>query len=163
MATWQERMAVKVDEAFWSVTISGAYGWWTVEDAVEYSRLDALTLARAGYWGEYAQADANSKDIKVQKRVADYGVRAARAAGLKVIPDVTERQLGKGEFFARRAIAVDQMMQSGSYATVRDAVLEWNMREAERETGIKRNDTNRARVARLRRTYRALCNRDRKG
>lgn len=163
MATWQERMAAVMEKALWEVTISGAHGWWTVEDAVEYSRLDALTVARAGYWGEYAQAEANSKDIKVQKRVADYGVRAARAAGLRVIPDVTERQLVKGEFFARRAIAVEWMMQSGSYATVRDAQLEWNMREAERETGIKRNDTNRARVARLRGKYRALCNRDRKG
>ncbi len=169
METWQEEMARLADEALWSATLAGAYGWCVDEGdeyspaVVAYSRLDALTVARSGEWGEYAQAEANSKDIKRQKAVADYGVRSARAAGLKLVPDVSERQLGKVEFDARRDIAVEWMMQEGTFPTKRKAQLEWNMREAERETGIARDDGNPMRRKRFNRTYRNLCNRDRKG
>ncbi|MCJ0825951.1 hypothetical protein MQC88_08280 [Luteimonas sp. 50] len=150
--------------------LAGAHGWCTDEGdehrpaVFEYNRLDALTVARWGDYGEYAQHCANSKDLKKQIRVADYiaNADAARAAGVVVIPDVTERQLGKAEFFARRAAGVEQLMRHGGFAARRSAELEWNMREAEVETGFTRDDPNPIRREKVRKKYRALCNRDRK-
>ena len=170
MATWQERMAVMVEEVRRCSTLNGACGSCTDEGdehrpaVFEYSRLDALTVARSGYLGKYAQAHANSKDLKKQRDVADFLANpdAAKRAGVTVIPDVTERQLGKAEFFARRAEGVRQLMRHGRFSTRRDAELEWNMREAEMETGFSREEQNPVRRAALRRKYRNLCNRDRK-
>lgn len=148
MRTWQERMAERARQALWNATLSGANGYCTDEGdehrpaVFEYSRLDALTVARSGYLGEYAKAHANSKDVKKQKEVADFlaNPTAAERAGVTVVVDVTERQLGKAEFFARRAAGVRRLLPHGRFATQRDAELEWMKREAEIETGFRRDD-----------------------
>lgn len=186
MDTWQENMKVRAEEARRDATLSGANGSCTDEGekrtdweglhpvmnrlaedrpaVFKYSRLDALEVARWGDYGEYAQHCANSKDLKKQREVADYiaNANSARLAGVTVIPDVTERQLGKAEFFARRAAGVEQLMQFGTYATRRDAELEWMMKEAELATSFSRDDPNPNRRKAVNRKYRALCNRDRK-
>lgn len=167
METWQEEMSQRAEEAAWYATLSGAYGWCIDEGdefrraTVEFSSLDGLAAARAGYWGEFAQAEANSKDVKRQKAVAEFGVRSARSAGLKVI-DVDNGKFGKNEFRARRDAGVEQLLKHGRFATRRDAELEWMMREAEVETGFTRDEPNLARREKVRRKYRALCNRDRR-
>lgn len=170
MEPWRERMAQRAKEAAWYATISGANGWCTDEGdeyrpaVFEYSRLDALTVARSGHLGEYAKAHANSKDLKKQKGVADFlaNPEAAKRAGVTVMVDIEDRQLGKGEFFARRDAGVEQLLKHGGYATRREAELEWMKREAEVETGFTRDDPNPARRAKWWRAYRNLCNRDRK-
>lgn len=186
MEPWQERMTELAREAAWYATLSGANGWCTDEGErrtdweglhpvmnrfaedrpaeFRYSRLDALAVARSGYLGEYAKADANSKDLKAQKKVADFlaNPKAAKRAGVTVVVDIEDRQLGKAEFFARRAAGVKQLMAHGRFATERDAELEWMMRQAEVETGFTRDDPNPARERRVKRVYRNLCNRDRK-
>ena len=170
MEAWQERMKARAEEAAFYATLSGACGSCTDEGdehrptVFEYSRLDALAIARSGYLGEYAQAHANSKDLKKQMEVADFlaNPNAARAARVKVIPDVTERQLGKAEFHTLRAAGVEQLMRHGRYATRRDAELEWMMKEAEVQTGFTLDDPNPSRRNAVKRKYRALCNRDRK-
>ncbi|TYT27260.1 hypothetical protein FZO89_13905 [Luteimonas viscosa] len=163
-------MERKAEEGAWYATLSLARGHCTDEGdehrpaVLEYSRLDALAVARSGYLGEYARSHANSKDLRKQKEVADHlaAPASARAAGVTVIVDVTERQLGKAEFRARRAAGVEQLMRHGRFATQRDAELEWMMREAEVETGFSRDDPNQSRRRAVRKRYRALCNRDRK-
>jgi len=170
MATWQERMAERARQALWNATLSGANGYCTDEGdehhpaVFKYSRLDALAVARSGYLGEYAKADANSKDLKAQKKVADFlaDPEAARRAGVTVVVDVTERKLGKAEFFARRDAGVEQLLKHGRFATRDDAAREWMKREAELETGFRRDDPNPAKKKKWNRVYRNLCNRDRK-
>jgi hypothetical protein len=186
METWQERMAQRAKEAAWYATLSGANGWCTDEGekrtdwkglhpvmnrlaedrpaGFEYSRLDALTVARSGYMGEVVQAFANSKDRKLQMAVADFLAQpdAAKRAGVTVVVDVTEQQLGKAEFFARRAAGVEVLMRHGRFATRRDAELEWMEHEAVSETGFTRDEPNPSRRRKFLRVYRNLCNRDRK-
>lgn len=170
MEAWEEEMARRAREAERYATLSGANGWCTDEGdenrpaVFEYSRLDALTVARSGYLGEYAKAQANSKDLSKQVDVADFlaDPESARRAGVTVIPDVTERQLGKGEFFARRAAGTDVLMSHGEFHTRREAELEWMKREAELETGFRRDEPNHTSRAKWKRAYRNLCNRDRK-
>jgi hypothetical protein len=170
MQTWQENMRARADEARIYAIRAGANGWCIDEGdehrpaVFKYSRLDALTVARWGDYGEYATAHANSKDLKKQIAVADWiaGAEAAREAGVEVITDVTERQLGKAEFFARRAAGAKQLMAHGRYATQEDAQREWMKREAEVETGFSRDDPNPAKRKKWNRVYRNLCNRDRK-
>lgn len=170
MVTWQQRMETQVENLRIRVLLSGALGWCTDRGSqhrpavFEYSRLDALAVARSGYLGEYAASHANSKDLKKQIAFADFlaNPNAARAAGVQVQVDVKERQLGKHEFFARRAAGAEQLMRNGRYADTRAAELEWMMREAEIKEGFLRDDPNPRRRAAVRRTYRNLCNRDRK-
>jgi predicted metal-dependent phosphotriesterase family hydrolase len=161
-------MAELADEAGRYAIRAGASGWTTDEGdehrraVFEYSRLDALTVARWGDYGEYARHCANSKDRKKQIAVADWiaDADAARAAGVKVIPDVTERQLGKAEFFARRAAGVRYLMETGHYSTEREAEFEWMKREAEIETGFTRDDPNPSRHKKYWKAYRALQRHD---
>lgn len=186
METWQERMAQRAKEAAWYATLSGANGSCTDEGekrtdweglhpvmnrlaedrpaVFKYSRLDALTVARAGYLSDYGKEHANSKDLKKQKEVADFlaNPKAAKRAGVTVIVDIQDRQLGKGEFFARRDAGVEKLLKHGRFATRRDAELEWMERQAVYETGFTRDDPNPTRRKKFLRKYRALCNRDRK-
>ena len=184
MEPWQQQMRQRAREAAWYATLSGANGWCTDEGerrtdweglhpvmnrcaedrpaVFEYSRLDALAVARSGYLGEYAKADANSKDLKAQKKVADFlaDPEAARRAGVTVLVDVTERQLGKGEFFARRAEGVEQLLKHGRFTNRRAAELEWMERQAVYETGFTRDDPNPARRKKFLRAYATLRGHD---
>ena len=185
-ADWQQRMHIKACEAGFYADLAGASGWCSDEGenatdwdglhptmhrfaenrrgVFEYHRLDALKVGRSGYLGDYAKACANSKDLKKQIDVADFlaSPESARAAGLEVIVDVSENQLGKAEFFVIRAEGVEKLLLHGIFATRRDAELEWMMREAEVETGFLRDDPNPSRRKAVRRKYRNFCNRDRK-
>jgi hypothetical protein len=133
----------------------------------EYSRLDALAVARTGYLGKFAKAHANSKDIKKQLEVADFLANpgAAREAGVVVITDVTERQLGKAEFFARRELGAAVIMESEGLERSA-AKREWMLREAEREVSllygrsITRDDPNPLRRTEVRKAYRKRCRKD---
>lgn len=191
MEPWQERRAQLAKEAAWYATLSGANGWCTDEGerrtdweglhpvmnrfaedrpaVFEYSRLDALAVARSGYLGEYAKAHSNSKSVKKQKEVADFlaDPEAAERAGVTVVVDVTERQLGKAEFQARRELGAAALIAAHGL-TQDEAKKEWMQLEAERmaseEYGLEvtRDDALEQRRNRVKRIYRNLCNRDRK-
>lgn len=164
MATWQERMEQKARESMFYAQLAGACGACTDEGddhrstVFEYSRLDALAVARTGYLGKFAKAYANSKDIKKQLAVADFLANpgAARAAGVVVITDVKERQLGKAEFFARRDSGVQQLLAIGRFSTTRDAEIEWMKQEAETKSGFRRDDPNPTRRKAWQRAFNAL-------
>jgi hypothetical protein len=166
-ATWQERMAVRAHTAAFNAALGGAHGWCTDEGdesrptVFEYSRLDALTVARSGYLGEYAKEHANSRDIKKQKEVADFlaSPEHARSSGVIVKVDVTERQLAKAEFFARREAGIANI-QTQTGLDKDAAKYEWMRREAEAETGISRAEKNPARRNEYRKAYRKRCRKD---
>lgn len=173
-APWQKEMAAIAQRSGHEADLSLARGDCTDEGdefspaIIEYSRLAALDAARSGLEGRFAQDCANSRDIKVQLLIADYFLDRPKESLIKkgifkVVPDITERQLGKAEFFMRRELGVERMWAIESkIRTRRGAELEWMKREAERETGFKRDDPNPARREIWRKKYRALCNRDRK-
>jgi hypothetical protein len=167
-AETEARMHAKAREAAFYALVAGACGWCTDEGGerraavFEYSRLDALMVARSGYLGGYARAHANGKDLKKLKDVADFlaSPNAARSAGVAVKADVTESKLGKAEFFARRAAGVDKLMGDGAFSVRHAAEIEWMKREAERETGFGRSDANPLRRKQFQKFYNKLRQRD---
>ncbi len=161
------RLKAKTKEADHYATLSLASGS-VVDEGDEssqtvfsYSRLAALDVARSGYLGEYAEACANSRDVRKQREVSDYlaGPERARDKGIVVIVDLKENQLGKAEFFSRRELGA-AAIRADTSMTERAAELEWMKREAEEETGCKRDDSNRSRKRRWERAYNALRARD---
>lgn len=179
-AETQAEMDAILEETVFNVRLSGATGWCTDEGGehspavFEYSRLDALDLARnpsGNSPAERALRDfANSRDSKKQKMVADAFAdmppeSLIRRGLVRIEFDLTEQQFGKAEFFARRAIGAAQI-RAETVMALDDAEREWMHREAEREVSkecgrpVTRKDPNPARREAVRKAYRKRCRKD---